>query len=57
MTIASGDHRRWESVERLFTTALEQPPAGRMDWARANIADAEVRAEVEAMLANLKVAK
>ncbi|MFN7978668.1 MAG: serine/threonine-protein kinase [Vicinamibacterales bacterium] len=45
------DAARWSRVTDLFEQATAQPPAERAAWLTAACDDAEVRAEVEAMLA------
>ncbi|HJQ23384.1 MAG TPA: serine/threonine-protein kinase [Blastocatellia bacterium] len=42
---------RWQQVEALYHAALEHPPARRAAWLAAHCFDAELRREVESLLA------
>src|SRR5581483_331573 len=42
---------RWQQVEALDHAALERPPAKRAAWLAAHCPDAELRREVESLLA------
>ena len=50
MTHLSVDPDRQRAVDDLFDAALEQPAEQRAEWLRAHCAQADVRAEVEALL-------